>query len=221
MIDPIDLSTRRFLKVMAAGAAALAAGCATRQGVEPEEGFEYRAVEPPYPTATKGKIEVVEFFWYGCPFCNQLEPFLKEWLARQRADVAFRTVAVAPVRTWVPHQQLHYTLEVMGKAEEMSGNIFSALHEQQIELAKRDQMADFVARHGVDRRRFVETFDSPAVRAKMDEANAMAKAFKIDGVPGFGVNGKWFTSPSMLGGSNAEALRVLDYLIARERAGGK
>jgi thiol:disulfide interchange protein DsbA len=214
MINSIDLSTRRFLKVMAAGTAALAAGCATRQGVEPEEGFEYRAVVPPVPTATKGKIEVVEFFWYACPFCNVIDPLVKEWLDRQQSDVVLRKVHVAR-----SHQQSHYTLEAMGKAEELSATIFSAIHDQQMDLESRDRMADFVARHGVDRRRFVETFESAAVRTKMQQATEMAKAYKIDGVPSFGVNGKWFTSPSMVGGNNALAFRVLDILVVRERAG--
>jgi len=221
MSESIDISTRRFLKAIAAGTAALAAGCATRQGVEPEEGFEYRMVEPPYPTATPGKMEVIEFFWYSCPFCNRIEPMVKEWAQRQPPDVVLRKVHVALSPHWVPNQQLHYTLEAMGKAEEMSDRIFAAIHLQQMDMAKRDQMADFVARHGVDRRRFVETFDSPAVRTKMQEATAMAKAFKVDGVPGFAVNGKWFTSPSMLAGNDAGALRVIEYLLARERRGGK
>lgn len=121
----------------------------------------------------------------------------------------------------MPNQQLHYTLEAMGKAEEMTDRVFAALHVQQMDLERRDRMADFVARHGVDRARFIQTFDSPAVKAKMQEATAMAKAIKLDGVPAFTVNGRWLTAPFMLGGSNAGALRVVDYLLARERRGGK
>lgn len=221
MSDSINVRTRHFLKAMALGTAALAAGCATRQNVEPEEGFEYRTLEPPQPTAAKGKLEVVEFFWYACPFCNVIEPMVKEWRQRQPSDVAFRKVHAALSPSWLPNQQLHYTLEAMGKDEEMTDRIFAALHVQQMDLERRDRMADFVARHGVDRARFIETFGSPAVKAKMQEATAMAKAVKLDGVPAFTVNGKWLTAPFMLGGSNAGALRVVDYLLARERRGGK
>lgn len=216
MSQPIDHSTRRFLKAIAAGAAALAAGCATRQGVEPEEGFEYRTVEPPQRTATPGKLEVIEFFWYACPFCNAMEPMLKEWLGRQPADVAFRRIHVARP----PHQQLHYTLEALGKADELSDRVYQAIHVQQIDLDRRDRMADFVARNGVDRQRFIEAFDSAAVRAKMQDATAVVNAYKVDSVPTFAVNGKWVTAPFMLGGSNAGALRVIDYLLAKERGGG-
>lgn len=216
MSQPIDPSTRRFLKAIAAGAAALAAGCATRQNVEPEEGFEYRTVEPPQRTATPGKLEVIEFFWYACPFCNAMEPMLKEWLGKQPADVAFRRIHVARP----PHQQLHYTLEVLGKADELSDRLYQAIHVQQIDLDRRDRMADFVARNGVDRQRFVDAFDSAAVRAKMQEATAAVNAYKVDSVPTFAVNGKWVTAPFMLGGSNAGALRVIDYLLAKERRGG-
>lgn len=221
MSDSIKLGTRRFLKAMALGTAALAAGCATRQNVEPEEGFEYRTLEPPQPTAAKGKLEVVEYFWYACPFCNAIEPMVKEWRQRQPSDVAFRKVHAALSPSWLPNQQLHYTLEALGKAEEMTDVVFAALHVQQLDLERRERMADFVARHGIDRARFVETFDSPAVKAKMQEATAMARAVKLDGVPAFTVNGKWLTAPFLLGGSNAGALRVVDYLLARERRGAR
>src|SRR5690606_16661955 len=103
---------------------------------------------------------------------------------------------------------------------ELSDRIYHAIHVQQIDLDRRDRMADFVARNGVDRQRFIEAFDSAAVRAKMQQATAVVNAYKVDSVPTFAVNGKWVTAPFMLGGSNAGALRVLDYLLARERRGG-
>lgn len=215
MNQAIDPSVRRFLKALATGAAALAAGCATRQVAVPEEGFEYRTVEPPQRTATPGKLEVLEFFWYACPFCNAMEPILREWLQRQPADVAFRRIHVPRP----PLQQFHYTLEVLGKADELSERIYAAIHLQQLDLETRDRMADFVARNGVDRARFIEAFGSPAVRAKMQEATATMNAYKVDGVPTFAVNGKWITAPSMLGGSYTTTLRVFDYLLARERRG--
>jgi protein dithiol oxidoreductase (disulfide-forming) len=222
MTEKIDLHTRQFLKMLAAGAAALAAGCTTDAAgdaqEEPEEGFEYRAAAHPYPTASKGRLEVVEFFWYGCPHCNAIEPLLKDWQRKLPPDVAFRKVHVGLAPQWVPHQQLFYTLQVLDKDEALNDRVFDALHVGKAALSSRDQMADFVAAHGVDRRRFVETFDSDAVRVRMAQADHMAAAFGLEGVPGFAINGRWYTSPS-LAGSRADALRVVDFLLARERAG--
>lgn len=221
MNEPIDLSTRRFLKAVGAGAAVLAAGCASRpKGAVPEEGFEYKRISPAVPTvAAKGKIEVVEFFWYSCPFCNAMEPLIHDWLGRQPADVAFRAVHPGISPSWRANQQLHYTLEALGKADDLRKSVFSAIHDGGTDLGRRDQMASFAAGLGVDRQKFLQAFDSPAVAAKMREATDLAKAYRIDGVPMFGINGKWLTSPSLLGGSYTETFRVIEYLLALERKG--
>lgn len=226
MSAPADPSLRHFLRMLVAGTAALAAGCATTDSAEPvasqepEEGFEYRAARQQWPTAAAGKLEVAEFFWFGCPHCNAFEPVLADWRRRQPPDVAFRKVHPALGERWLPHQQLFYTLEAMDKAEELNDRIFRAIHVDKIALDSRDQIAAFLEPLGVDRQRFIANFDSTAVRERMAQANRMAEAFGLQGVPGLAVNGRWFTSPA-LAGSRAEALRVVDYLLERERRGGK
>jgi len=216
--DGFDPSTRRFMKSMVAGGVVLAAGCTTLGGESaPEEGFEYRpAVSPVRPDAG-GKLEVVEFFWFGCPHCNAFEPTLKGWLERRPADVAFRKVHVGLSQRWVPHQQLFYSLEQLGRTDGTTDRVFHAIHVDKASLDERDAMADFVAKQGVDRRAFVAAFDSAQVRERMTRADALAAAFKVEGVPSLGVNGKWLTSPGMAG-SYADALRVVDFLLARERS---
>lgn len=219
MSQAVDLSTRRFLLTLAAGTAALAAGCAAPDPSKiPEEGFEYRAAERPWPTESGGKLEVVEFFWYGCPFCNAFEPVLEAWYAKQPSDVALRKLHIAINPNWRAHQQLYFALEALGKVDELHGRVYYALHSQMLELDKPERIADFVASQGVERARFLEAFNSAAVRAEMEKANAMAKAFKVDGVPALAVNGKWLTAPHMAG-TREQALRVVDYLLARERRG--
>lgn len=220
MTDSHDRATRRFLKTLAGGAAALAAARVLAQPKAAEEGFEFRAVKPAQPTDAPGKIEILEFFWYGCPHCNTLEPVLKDWVAKLPADVAFRKVHVALGPSWAPHQQLYYTLEAMGKAAALNQVVFNAIHVDRNSLARPEAMADFLAKHGVDRKEFLDTYQSFAVGTRMRKATSVAKAYGLDGVPAFAVNGKWFTSPSMAGG-NAQSLRVLDQLIERERKGGR
>lgn len=216
MTDPKDLATRRFLKTIAGGAVALAASPLLAQ----QRAAEFRAVNPPQPTDAPGKIEVLEFFWYGCPHCNSLEPLLKDWAAKLPADVAFRKIHVGLGPSWVPHQQLFYTLESMGKADSLGPVVFNAIHVERNMLSRPEAMADLLAKHGVDRKQFVDTYQSFAVRTRMRKASSVAEAYGLDGVPAFGVNGKWFTSPSMAGG-NAQALRVLEQLIERERKGAR
>lgn len=226
MSRSFDPSTREFLTTVSAGALALAAAPAA-SWANPSaaqrfvEGTDYRAVKPAQATDVPGKIELVEFFWYGCPHCFAFEPSLDEWASRLPADVAYRKVHVGLGPTWVPHQQLYYALESLGKATpQINGAIFKAIHNDRAPLDKSDKMADFVAKLGVDRKQFLDAFDSFAVKTKMRRAQTLAEAFRLDGVPALQVNGRWYTAPSMAGG-NQRVLQVLDYLIGVERGAKK
>jgi thiol:disulfide interchange protein DsbA len=207
--------------IAAAGAAALAGVFAPPAAAQatPRDGRDFRLVKPQQATeAPAGKIEVIEFFWYGCPHCNALEPVIKEWVAKLPADVAFR-------RVHVPfgdrrHQQLFYTLEAMGKADALGDKVFHAIHVDRDRLDTVDRMTAMLSRHGVDRKQFTDTFESFAVRTKMRRATQVSEAYGVDGVPAMAVNGKYYTSPSMAG-SNQAALRVMDALIAQERQARK
>jgi len=219
MSHTIDPVTRTLLKAALLSPLA-GAGTAFAQAGALQEGSAYRAVKPAQPVAVSGKIEVLEFFWYGCPHCNALEPLLKDWVRRLPSDVVFQKVHVGLGPSWVPHQQLFYTLDAMGKSAELDERVFKAIHVDGQSLSKPDQMAEFVARNGVDRKLFTDTFESFAVRTKMRKAQQQAEAYRVDGVPAMSVNGKWYTAPSMAGG-NAPVLRVLDHLIELERKARK
>ncbi|MCL4743986.1 MAG: thiol:disulfide interchange protein DsbA/DsbL [Burkholderiaceae bacterium] len=219
MSHRIDLSTRRFLKSL--GGVGLAIGVPfARAQPAPREGTEFRAVKPEQSTESQAKIEVLEFFWYGCPHCNSLEPAIRDWAKRLPGDVSFRKVHVGLGPSWVAHQQLFYTLESMNKDAELGDAIFAAIHNDRQPLNKPDDMADFVAKRGVDRKQFLDTWASFTVRTRVRKATAMAQSYGVDGVPAMAVNGRWYTAPSMAGG-NTQALRVIDYLIERERKRGK
>ena len=219
MKQGIDRATRRFLRT--ALGAATAGGLALalpplRAQPAPKPGTDFRAVNPPQQTDAAGKIEVLEFFWYGCPHCNSFEPAITDWAKRLPGDVAFRKVHVGLVPSWVPHQQLFYALEALGKADELNEKVFRAIHVDRLPLNKPEAMAEFVAAQGVDRKQFQDAYASFGVRTRMRKASQLAGGYGLDGVPALAVNGKWFTAPSMAGG-NAQALRVVDYLLARER----
>jgi len=209
-------NTRRAL-VGAIGLAGVAAGVRAQQRGT-GEGHEFKAVSPPAPTdAPAGKVEVIEFFWYGCPHCYAFEPVIKEWAKALPPHVAFRKVHV-PWQVQA-HQQLFFTLDSMGQADALGDKVFAAIHVQKNRLDTPEAMADLVSRHGVDRAKFLETYRSFGVRTRMQRATQLAAAYKVDGVPMLGVAGRFLTAPSMVG-SNAGALKVVDALVERVRQGG-
>jgi len=217
MANRVDQTTRLLLKAMVAGSAAALSACATRDPAqEPEEGFEYRAGPGPWPVQDKGKIEVAEFFWFGCPFCNAFEPVLKAWYARQPSDIVLRKVHPIPNPGWLPHAQLHASLMTLGIATELSDQIYASIHQQGYLLEEPKDAIELAVGLGVDRARFMTAFNSPQTKDTMAKAQEMAKFFKLDGVPALVVNGRWYTSPTMAG-SRERAIQVLDYLIDKER----
>jgi thiol:disulfide interchange protein DsbA len=175
-------------------------------------GREYRAVNPAQPVETApGRIEVLEFFAYWCPHCHSLEPELADWRKRQGADVVFRREHVSFRETRI--QQLHYALVALGKAEELGPRVFNAIHSERARLDSPQKMAEVL---GLESKSFTEVYDSFSVRTRARRGTQISEAYGIDGVPSIAVAGKFLTAPSMAG-SNAAALRVVDWLVARER----
>ena len=208
------MNRKQFLSLAAVGVAAAAMPGLAVQAQE----AKYRTLKAPAPTdAEAGKIEVVEFFWFGCPHCYSLEPLINAWAKKLPPDVVFRRQHV-PFRE-TKHQQLFFTLQAMGKdSEKVLGAVFAAIHQQRKRMLDPKEMVEVLAPFGVDAKEFNDTFKSFGVRTRQQRANKLADAYSLDGVPAIGVNGKYLTAPS-LAGSNEAALRVVDDLIARERKG--
>jgi protein dithiol oxidoreductase (disulfide-forming) len=184
----------------------------------PVEGQQYVRLSTPAPVTLTGdkKIEVVEFFWYGCPHCYQFEPVLSNWVKQLPADVAFRQVPVGFMAPHQVHQKLFYALEDMGQLAALHGKIFNAIHQQNKRLATETEIAAFVVANGVDGAKFADAFKSFGVNSKATRAKQLADAYKIDGVPAVGVQGRFYTAAS-LAGSHERAVAVADFLIQRSR----
>ncbi len=211
---------RREFSTALLGASALAVGLPAAAQGGPVEGTHYvRLGQPLAVTAPAGKVEVVEFFWYGCPHCNAFEPMLEAWTKKLPADVSFRRVPVAfrdePFGT---HQRIYYALETMNQVEAMHRKVFYAIHNDRQKLDKPAEIAAFMTKNGVDGAKFVEVMNSFGVQTKARQAKQLAEAYKIDGVPALGVQGRFYTSGS-LAGSPEQSLRVTDFLIERSRKG--
>ena len=197
----------------------------TAQAAEPlEAGKQYVELSSAVPVAVPGKIEVVELFWYGCPHCYAFEPTINPWAEKLPADVNFVRIPAMFGGIWNVHGQLFITLEVMGVEQDVHKAVFEAIHGGK-KLADKEEMADFLA--GLDilkdkfegkfKEKFLSTYDSFAVKGKVEDAKKKAQAYQISGVPTMVVNGKYRFDLGTAGGPEG-ALNVADQLIAKERA---
>jgi thiol:disulfide interchange protein DsbA len=183
----------------------------------PEEGIDYIKLDKPAATdGVKGKIEVVEFFWYHCPHCHRFEPTLQAWLKKLPKDVHFRRMHVAFRADFVLDQQLFYTLEAMGKVEQMHAKVFAAIHVEKLDLTSREKIIDWVSKQGIDKTKFTQIYDSFAIGSKATRATQLQNAYNVTGVPALGIAGQFYTDGS-LAQSMERALQVTDHLISTQR----
>lgn len=184
-----------------------------------KEGVDYFRLDRQAPTdAPAGKVDVVEFFGYWCPHCARFEPSFDAWQKKAPAHMAVRRSPVAFRDENVPLQRLYYVLEAMGKVEELHGKVFTAIHGEKQRLGTQDEIAAWIARQGIDKTKFLEYYNSFSVAGKTRRATQIAEAYLVDGVPGLGVAGKYFTSGS-LAKSMERALSVVEHLAEVSRKG--
>ena len=185
------------------------------------EGIEYQRIVPEQPTSVKkGKIEVVELFWYGCPHCYRLEPTLKKWLQNKPANVVFIRIPATFNKLWDMHAQAYITASIMGVAEKTHQAFFDTIHKLKKHLDTPDKIADFYASHGVDRKQFLSVFQSFAVKAKLSRYRSLMESYGAKSVPTIIINGKYRTTATMAGGTHEALIRVMNYLVAKEGKAG-
>lgn len=191
-------------------------GLAWAQGA-PVEGRHYVKLSKKQPTQDPAKVEVIEFFWYGCPHCYAFEPMLDAWVKKLPPDVNFRRLPVAFREVpFVLHQKLYFAIESMGLVEQLHRKVFTAMHVERNPLNTPEAIGDFVAKRGVDKTAFLDTMNSFSVAGKAKQAAALSEGYKIDGTPAIGISGAYYTSGTLTG-SNETALGVTEYLIAQSR----
>lgn len=180
----------------------------------------YVELTNPVPVAEPGKIEVVELFWYGCPHCYAFEPVINPWVEKLPSDVNFIRIPAMFGGPWDAHGQMFLTLEAMDVEHKVHAAVFNAIQKEGKKLVKKEEMADFLATQGVDKDKFLATFDSFAIQGQIKKAKELATKYEITGVPTMIVNGKYRFDIGSAGGAN-EALQLADQLIAKERAATK
>jgi thiol:disulfide interchange protein DsbA len=179
-----------------------------------KEGTDYTLLATVMPTRDPKKIEVIEFFWYGCPHCYALEPRLEAWVAKLPSTVDFwrSPVIWGPVRE--AHAQVYYTAESLGVLDKTHKAFFDAVHDAKSENAytKEDEIKAFFKTVGVAEDKFEQNFKSFTVMSKIKQADARGRGYAIQGVPTLVVNGRYAVQGSM-----PKALEVVDYLIQKEK----
>jgi thiol:disulfide interchange protein DsbA len=203
----------RLEKWLLASAFALLAGTASAQI---QLGREFQRIEPQRPVAADGRIEVIEFFYYGCPVCYETQPFLARWLGTAPEYVAIRRVPALSTEAWEPFAKLFYTLETLGQVGRLHWPVYDHFHFEDVKLNDEKIMIDWAARNGIDRQKFVETYGSSGVAAKVAQARELLKAYDVRGVPTFIVDGRFLTSARLAGGTQ-QVIQVVDHLVKLAR----
>lgn len=211
------MNPRRRTLVVALGLAPLGA-LAQPRPLSP--GVDYTELKPGQPVDTQGKIEVLEFFWYGCPHCYTLEPMLEKWIARLPADVQFRRVPAVLNPGWGNESAVYYTLEALGVLDKLHRPLFDAIHRDR--LATRDPVAlsQWLAKNGVDTKKYQEALKSFGVQSKVRRAAQISAAYRIDGTPALAVHGRYTVSAEQ-GRTQSGMLAIADGLIALARKDAK
>ncbi|MDR2188434.1 MAG: thiol:disulfide interchange protein DsbA/DsbL [Azonexus sp.] len=172
-------------------------------------------ISPPQLTENPAKIEVIEFFSYGCSHCADFYPLLSAWVAKQGPDVVVKKIPVSFGRAaWANIAKLYYTLEATGDLARLDGEAFRAIHGQRLNLFEERAVTEWAVKNGVDQKKFTETFNSFGINSKVRRGDQLQQAYKVEGVPTLAIDGKYLAE-----GQNFEQMLAnADKLIAKARA---
>ena len=210
--------SRALLGSVAGAELLLVGGNAVAQQAAAIEGKDFKRLDKPLTPSAPGKIEVLEFFSYGCNACHALEPQLAAWARTLPADVLLRRVPVGFLANAQNFQRTFFALETMGLVESMQASIFAAVHVERHPMDKPEQIAAMLGKRGVDAGKFLATFNSFSAAAFVSRAKKMSSDYGVESIPTLAVQGRFTTSPSQAGGGR-RLFAVLDTLIERARKG--
>ena len=176
----------------------------------------FTELKPAQPTETGGKIEVIEFFWYGCPHCYDMEPFVESWLKKAPSDVQFRRVPAVFNDRWAHDATIFYTFEALGVLDKVHRPFFDAIHKDRLRTENKAALAEWLDKHGVDPKKFDDTYRSFGVQSKTRRAAQQTVAYRIDGTPALAVNGRYTISVEQ-GGNFKGMLDSADRLVEQVR----
>jgi thiol:disulfide interchange protein DsbA len=176
-------------------------------------GKDYTVLSNPGTVEKAGQIEVREFFWYGCPHCFKLEPFVANWLKTKPADVNFVRTPAAMNPVWEQNARGYYAVDLMGLTEKVHKPLFDTINLNNQRLFDQNSLANFYKNYGVDTAKFNGMFNSFAVSGKIAQSKQLAQKYQLDGVPALVINGKYVVK-----GESQKVVDVANFLINKERA---
>jgi len=176
---------------------------------------DYRVI-PQQPVESGERIEVLDFFFYACPYCNDLLPYLERWQKRNAAEIVFRHVPVVRHDSWVPLAKTYFTLEAMGEAGRLHSAVYRSYHVEELSMSQDKVIAEWAEKNGLDREKFMTIYRSEETQQKVERARKMTTDYDIHGTPSIVVDGKYLTSTSMTPGI-PQVIPVLDGLIRLAR----
>jgi thiol:disulfide interchange protein DsbA len=178
--------------------------------------FQYGEISPPQPVESKGKIEVIEFFWYGCIHCYNLEPHIEAWLKKLPPDVEFRRVPAVFNQRLGHDAAIYYTLEAMGLVDKLHRPLFDAIHKSKLRTENEAALSEWLQKNGVEPKKFMDALKSFGVQSKTRRAVQQTLAYKIDGTPAMAVAGRYTVSAEQ-GRTQQGMLQAVDQLVAMVR----
>ncbi|MDR4516483.1 MAG: thiol:disulfide interchange protein DsbA/DsbL [Nitrosomonas sp.] len=181
------------------------------------EGRDYKVLANPQSTQNADRIEVIEFFWYGCPHCNSLHPHIKAWLKNKPSDVDFRYVPAIFRNNWIPGAKTYYTIETLGEIETLHDKIYEAIHRDKINLSDESILFSWIEKQGGDKEKFANVYNSFTTQNQIARTNQMMRQYELTGVPAFVIEGKYLTTGKK-GGTPQDTMRVLNEIIDRVRS---
>jgi thiol:disulfide interchange protein DsbA len=182
----------------------------------PVAGTDYTVLQSPQPVDPTGKIQVIEFFWYGCPHCNEFDPYLEAWVKKQGPDVVFKRVPVAFRDDFIPHSKMYHALDALGLADKLTPAVFNEIHVKKNYLLTPEAQATFLATQGVDKKKYMDAYNSFSTQSDLKRDPKLMADYKIDGVPTLAIQGKYETGPATTN-SLPGTIQVLDFLVTQIR----
>jgi len=179
------------------------------------EGVQYQLVTPPLSHTPNGKVEVVEFLWYGCETCYVIQPDLARWMDKRKDAIDYQRMPAVTNNDMVLMARAFYTAEALGISEQIHQALFAAIHRYRQQLNTEDDLAAFFAEHGVSEQDFHQTFRSSFVAGKVRKAKTMGDRYGIAGAPTIVINGKYRVDSSMVVNPE-EFIAVIDFLVNKE-----
>lgn len=206
----------RLWRFAAAALAALVVA-ATAHAQEPVAGRDYSVLATPRAVSTGTRVEVIEFFYYGCGVCYESQPHIARWLMRAGPGIGMIRVPAAFTESSESFARTFYTLGAMNQIARLHWPLYDNHHFDGKQLNEEKNVTEWVGGNGVDRARFAELWSSAQIKAQVEAARKALDTYEIKGVPSFVIDGKYQTSARMAGGTR-EMMRVVEYLVERAAA---